>query len=63
MGDRGETGGSSQNRRGRAPVEVDDAQGNKYRAIRSPIPPALGLVANGEGATINHSMLIKPVAK
>lgn len=26
--------------------EVDDAQGNKYRAIRSPMPPLLGLVTN-----------------
>lgn len=44
-------------------LEVDDAQGNKYHAIRSPMPPLLGLVTNEEGATINHSMLIKPAAK
>lgn len=41
-----------------------DAQGNKYRAIRSPKPPAArwGWYEQ-EGATINHSMLIKPTAK
>lgn len=40
-------GAGSQNRRGRGPREVDDAQGNKYRAIRSLMPPLLGLVTNG----------------
>lgn len=41
--------------------EVDDVQGNKYHAIRSPMLSLLGLVTEGEA--INHSMLIKPAAK
>lgn len=40
------SGAGSQNRRGAEGPEVDDAQGNKYHAIRSPMPVLLGLVTN-----------------
>jgi len=60
----GRAGALAKSPQRRAAPEVDDAQGNKYHAIRSlRCRRRWGCLLRAEGATINHSMLIKPPAK